>query len=482
MTLVLTFFLNAALNFATGLAVATVLGPEEFGQFAVASMIAIVLSTSLFDWLRLSATRHYNDHARESRPELRSSLDSAYLAGAFVLTVGALSLIALNFTPWLPAGLGLPAILVIAIAAASFANGQFDYWSALARARFLDKTYIQLVLYKNALALALMVIAGNLFHSTAWVLAALIISIVIAIACVWERLRDTNTRLAFAKRDQILTFAKYGVPIVVANVFYQIIALVNRWVIADKLGYAEAGQLSLATDITIRVFLSLGAGFDVFLFQKAVRLETTHGLAAAQTQIAKNIVLVCAALVPFACGYAVIMPFFEALFVPSAYHGYFGKISLILIPGVLSFCLSQFAFGPILQMAHRTGPLVWAGAIGMMCDLVLLGLLPPGFDVTAFAAVHSLSLFVSSLIVALFAFRTCQCIPPLRDVISVLISAAIMVLAIWPLRTISWPWLAMLGSVVIGVSVYAFSLFALNVADLRHTFNVQFRSLGRLTK
>ncbi|WP_020174236.1 lipopolysaccharide biosynthesis protein [Methyloferula stellata] len=476
MTLVLTFFLNAALNFATGLAVAAVLGPQEFGQFAVASMIAIVLSTSLFDWLRLSATRHYSEHARITHPDLRSSLDSVYLVGGLLLAACVLIVTTFGLTPW------LSAMLVVAVAATSFATGQFEYWSALARARFLDKTYIQLVVCKNVLALALMVIAGRVFHSTISVLAALTLSIVIAIASVWPRLRDSNARLALAKSDRIFGFAKYGVPIVVANVFYQIIILANRWALAAQLGYGDAGQLSLPTDVTIRIFLSLGAGFDVFLFQNAMRLEATQGVPAAKRQIAKNMVFVVAALLPAAAGYAVVLPFFEALFVPSAYRGLFSQVSLVLIPGVLSFCLAQFAFGPVLQLAHRTGPLVFAAVAGAACDVVLLVSLPPGSGPVAFAIVHSVSLLVSSVAVGFYAFRLRDCIPSLRDLAAIVIATGLMVASIWPLRTIGLPWLALSSSIVIGGIVYAASVLVFNVADLRNSLTLQLRALGMFAK
>lgn len=476
MTLVLTFFLNAALNFATGLAVAAVLGPEEFGQFAVASMIAIVLSTSLFDWLRLSATRHYSENARVTHPDLRSSLDSVYLAGGLLLAAGVLIVTSFGLTPW------LSAMLVAVVAATSFATGQFEYWSALARARFLDKTYIQLVVCKNVLALALMVIAGRVFHSTIWVLAASALSIVIAIASVWPRLRDSNARLGLAKSGRIFDFAKYGIPIVVANVFYQIIVLANRWVLAAQLGYGEAGQLSLPTDVTIRIFLSLGAGFDVFLFQNAMRLESTQGAAAAKRQIAKNMVFVVAALLPAAAGYAVVLPFFEALFVPLAYRGMFSQVSLALIPGVLSFCLAQFAFGPVLQLAHRTGPLVFAAVAGAACDVVLLVSLPRGSGPVAFAMVHSASLLVSSIVVGLYAFRLRDCVPPLRDLAAILIATGMMVVAIWPLRMIGLPWFALPSSIIIGGIVYVASILVLNVADLRNSLTIQLRAMGMFAK
>ena len=56
MAVIAAFVLNAGLNFALGLLLAKLLGPADFGRFALATAGAIVLNTLLFEWLRLSAT------------------------------------------------------------------------------------------------------------------------------------------------------------------------------------------------------------------------------------------------------------------------------------------------------------------------------------------------------------------------------------------------------------------------------------------
>ena len=56
MAVIAAFILNAGLNFVLGLLIAKLLGPADFGRFALATTGAIVLNTVLFEWLRLSAT------------------------------------------------------------------------------------------------------------------------------------------------------------------------------------------------------------------------------------------------------------------------------------------------------------------------------------------------------------------------------------------------------------------------------------------
>ena len=84
-----TFILNAGLNFVLGLALAAVLGPAEYGRFAVASMVAVVLGTACFDWLRLSATRFYTDASRTRDPALRSTLEAGWWGAASAILASA---------------------------------------------------------------------------------------------------------------------------------------------------------------------------------------------------------------------------------------------------------------------------------------------------------------------------------------------------------------------------------------------------------
>ncbi|MFD0937195.1 lipopolysaccharide biosynthesis protein, partial [Methylobacterium trifolii] len=85
MAVIAAFVLNAGLNFVLGLLIAKLLGPADFGRFALATAGAIVLNTVLFEWLRLSATRFYSGRVRADEPWIRHGLDRAYAVLALVL-------------------------------------------------------------------------------------------------------------------------------------------------------------------------------------------------------------------------------------------------------------------------------------------------------------------------------------------------------------------------------------------------------------
>lgn len=460
MAISLTFFLNACVNFALGLAVAAVLGPSEYGRFAVAFATALTLGTIVFDWLRLSTTRFYGDKSRNGSPDLRGSLNAMYLGGAVILVVAGLVIWAVGID------VGVSIDLLAAIIAVSVANAQFDFSAALARARFMNTTYAILVVVKNVTALATMVTAGLYFHSAFAVLMANALSVVAAFVSVSSVLRDDNAKLIHARRARLSEFARYGVPLVAANVFYMMIVLINRWVAAKAFGYAGAGHLSLSTDMSTRLLMAVGAGFDAYLFQLVVRSDFEQGRDAAERLVAKNALIVMAVLIPLAAGYAVTLPAFTMVLIPEAYRATFGSLSLILLPGILAFCAIQYAFAGVFTLAHRTGPYAIAAAAALVCDVVLLLEVSHITDMSL-ARIHSISLAVGCACAAVMAMQTQKARPAILDMLAVGFATGLMVVAVWPTRSIASPWLSLGLGTMIGGIVYCSCIVVFNVLGCR---------------
>ena len=465
MGIVLTFALNAALNLVVGLVVAGVLGPAEYGRFAIASMAAIVLYTAAFDWLRLSATRFTHSDAKGT--ELDASLDAAFLGLVAAMVLGAAAIGVVGRSA------GLSPILAILVALVAAAMGLIEIGAARTRALFLNGAYIRLTLAKNILALTLMVAAAWLTHETAWVLVMLALASALASLAAGKRLRLVPSDLARASRGLLVVFARYGFPIVAANLVYQGIVLLNRSVVAARFGLAEAGQLSLATDLTIRLFLSIGAALDAYLFQLAVRRQAEEGEEAGRRQLALNMLIVLSILLYLGASYAAAMPMLEAIFVPQPYRGAFGSLSLALLPGVLAFCFGQFGVGPVFQLAHRTSALLWTTFVALGLDAILLWLAPAGAGIAAFAWIHALSL-AAGLLAALWTGSALRgCWPAGRDVGFALLAASAALGAMWPMRAVSSPWLGLVGAGVAGAAVFAGMAWLFDLAGIRRALREQ---------
>ncbi|MFL5173901.1 MAG: lipopolysaccharide biosynthesis protein [Microvirga sp.] len=461
MTIIAAFLVNAGLNFALGLLVARFLGPDEFGRYAVAMAVAVVINTAFFEWLRLSTTRFYCDERHASEPGLRATIELGY-------AVVSLALCAVIGLAWVAdVELGMPAALLAAATAAGIGMALFDYRGALARARFLERSYAQIVLFKNAAAFLLMVGGAFLFRSPTLVLCGAAASGAAALLVARRALADPQLRPALAQRRHLRTFAIYAMPFVAANILYQLMPLMNRSALALSADYAEAGKFSLAADLGLRLFMTLGSGLDILLFQIAVRIEAARGRAEAEGQIAHNLAVVMALLLPLAAGFWIALPALEALMVPQAYRGAFAAYATVLMPGFVAFALIQYALNPVFQLRRRTVPVILAAFAGLAANAILLPLLLPALGPIGAAYAQAGGLVLGAMLVAALAVRSGGLRLPWRELALSAAASAAMAFALLPLRAIEPPALALFVATTAGILIYGGFVYLFDIASLR---------------
>ncbi|KQP22245.1 teichoic acid transporter [Methylobacterium sp. Leaf102] len=464
MAVICAFVLNAGLNFVLGLLIAKLLGPADFGLFALATAGAIVANTVLFEWLRLSATRFYSARVRDQEPWIRQGLDRAYVVlGAGLL---AAALVCAGFG--VEAGPESRAAITAGAGVAALGIGVFDYHAALARARFDGGLYFRLVAIKNALAFVLMAGTAWLLPQPAWVLAAAGLSQFLAAAILWRPMRDpVSPRLRVRLAETWRLFLAYGLPLIAANAIYQLLPFLNRGTIAAQAGLAEAGYFALAADVTTRSIGTLGTALDLLLFQLAVRVEEEEGRAAAEAQVGRNVGVVVALLLPCAVGFWAILPALQALVVPEAYRGPFASYAGLMIPGFFCLAMMNFALNPIFQIRRRTLPVIAAALVGLAVDALGLWLLPPLMGPEGIAAAQTAGLAAATGFLALRALTGPERLRlPWRDLLMAGIACAAMALCLVPLRHLE-PVRALAVSLPLGFLVVGGFTWVLDIAGLR---------------
>ncbi len=455
------FILNSLLNFVISLLVAKFLGPAEYGRFVLAVSVGIVVQTLFFDWLRLAATRFYSERARVERPQIRATLDAAFGLIAALATTAALAIFALRIDLALSHELAALAIGV------GVSNGLFDFASALVRARFHDKAYGVLVVAKNLLAFGLTVGGALLFHSANVALLGMMVSVAGSLFAARGELRDENARVRSAQRALAMRFLAYGLPIVFANFLYQTVPLVNRIAVSQINGFAEVGRISLAFEIGIRIVGAVGSALDVILFQIAVRAETTEGEAAARAHIARNLAAVFAVVLPSVAGCWLVLPSFQALFVPENFRGAFAHYFTLMTPALLAFALINYGVNTAFQIAHRLSPLVIAALVACLANFLCVIFLPATADASKFAVAQSISSCSGLVALILMLFMLKPMWPRLRDILGAIAATGIMVAAGLPLRDAAPGVATLAAQIVAGVAVYGAIAYALDVARLR---------------
>lgn len=460
MKVVAAFLSNTLFNFVIGLLLARYLGPDEYGLFALAMSAAVMVQTLGFDWARLAAARFYSERIRSNQPALRATLDIALLVLAVILVLAAAGLLLSGVTVTLSPGL---AALALGVA---IANGFFDYSAALLRARFRDDLYVWLITGKNVSSVLLTVAGAYWFGSARAALLGVILSLLGTVVILRSRFADPAAARTIPDRRLAGTLFRYALPIVLANVFYQSIPLVDRVLIARSFGLAESGQFSFAYDVGVRIVAAVGSMLDVLLFQIAVEADEIHGTEHGRRQIGRNMGIVFAVLMPACAGLWLVLPSFEALVVPSEFRGPFAFYLALLLPGLFCYGLIFFALHPLFQIEKKTAPLVVVAMGASLVNLIAVTSLPHAQGSFPGGQVLALSAGVVALVAWAGVLRPFW--PAPRDLISALAATAVMLLAAGQCARWAEPGIALLlMQVSVGAAVYAGVVWATDLSGLR---------------
>ena len=405
--------LNAVFNFGIGLVTARYLGPDEFGRFALAVALAVAVQVIVFDWIRLAAIRFYSDATRRDAPNVRATLNASYGAATILLACGGFALFGLGAFASLS-----PDLFALALVTAVI-NGMFDYSTGLLRASFRDRLYARLVIVKNVLALCLTVGGAVLFHSAPMAIVGGVLSLGGAVALLRASLADEGSGLRAASWPLARLYLGYAAPIVVANLLYLLIPLVNRAIVTHLFGFAETGQFSLAWDFGQRSLQAIGTALDVVLFQVAVAIHAREGLAAARLQTSKNLGLVIALRLPATLGLWLILPSVEVLVVPPEFRGPFGHYLTLLLPGLFALSVASYGVNPAFQIEKKTLALILAAIVGCAGTPLFLLFMPAGDDASGLALAQSAAYGAAVLVLLVFAaVHAGLRPPPARDLLA----------------------------------------------------------------
>jgi O-antigen/teichoic acid export membrane protein len=459
--IIFSFILNSLLNFAIGLLVAKFLGPAEYGRYALAFLAGSMLQWLLFEWIRASALRFYSETTRHSRPEIRATIDALFLAVSAFVGFAAL-VIAVS-----GASLPLSNDLVALALAVSMANAAYDLASGLLRARFQDRAYAALVVLKNLFSILFVVGGAWWFGSARMALVGVVASVVGVVALKFRELRDTAAPLSLRQWGLTGEFMRYAWPICLGSLVYQSIPMLDRTLAAQWHGLAEAGQFALAFDISLRLLNALGTSLDVLLFQLAVRADHEGGPEASSRQIATNMALIAAVLLPACAGLLLVLPSFERLFVPESFHGHFARYFTILTPAVTIAALTSFAINPVFQITRNTLPLIFGGLVAALANLIAISLLPPTSDALDLAESQFVGMAAGFLAVVCYAAVQGARWPGARSLLSIALATAAMVAVVTPLRAMTPGVIALLTQAGVGAFVYGGLVLAFDIAGLR---------------
>lgn len=363
------FLVSALAQFGLGLLVAALLGPSEFGLYALGFAAAVLGQTLLFEWIRLSITRFSGvQNADAGQPDLAQLRPVFAAALLFCLAIAGLGLAFGGEQRWL---IGI-VILGVAIL------GHAESLSATLRARFAERRYAGFLLLRG-LASVILVSAAILLVpradvALATLFAAILIATVLQTLLTGSQSIWPDTRADAKRKDQagLQLFVGYALPIVATNLAYLLLFFGLRFHVAASMGLASSGQFSLALDIGLKLVMTLGTAMDLVLFQLAVRAQDQHGPDAGRQRLDLNLALVLSLLAPVVLGAWLILPSLEILLVAPAFRGLFANQFALLLPGLFLYALVQYALHPLHQLAMLTRPLIIAAGFALLMTATII--------------------------------------------------------------------------------------------------------------
>lgn len=449
------FLASALVQFALGLVMAAMLGPAEFGLYALAFAASVIGQTLLFEWVRLSITRYQGSGVGVSARLNRVLL--VLMAGVLALALGAYLV------------MGERRDIVALAIAASALWGFAECRGAMLRACFAEKSYAGLLFARALASLVLMPLAAWFWPRADIVLLALMLSVLVAL---------TVHRLAFAPirgatgesaAPPLSGLVRYAMPIVATNVAYLLLFFGLRLFIAARLGLGEAGSFSLALDLGLKLVMTIGSALDLYLFQLAVRDDREKGAEAGRARLALNFGFVLSLLAPALVGLWLVLPSLEVLVIAPAYRSTFALYLVLLLPGLFLFGIAQYALHPSHQLACRTLPLALAAASALAAAFLLLAMA----DVASvpIPRLAGGALLVGMITAAFLLWRLIAVPPPIgwrRLVPRLVLALAGMVGAVMPIRMGLSPGLpALVLSMALGGIAYGAAAWFTNLGGVR---------------
>lgn len=354
------FLVSALIQFALGLIMAAMLGPVEFGLYALAFAASVIGQTLIFEWVRLSITRYQGSGASVSAR-----------LGTILLVLIALTL-AMAAAFFLLAG--EKRVLLALTVAATALWGFAECRGAILRARFAEKSYAGLLSLRALASLILMPLAAWFWPRAEFVLGAQILAIFAALVLHRLAFAETRDATGAGAMPSLPGLVGYAMPIVATNIAYLLLFFGLRLFVATRSGLGEAGSFSLALDLGLKLVMTIGSALDLYLFQLAVRDDREKGNDAGRERLALNIGIVLGVLAPALVGLWLVLPSLETLVITAEYRATFAPYLLLLLPGLFLFGMVQYAIHPVHQLAGRTLPLVMASAAAAAVAFTLLAM------------------------------------------------------------------------------------------------------------
>jgi O-antigen/teichoic acid export membrane protein len=449
---ILSKLLPSGLAFATGIGLAWLLSPADYGVYGYGMAVAMVIGTVGFDWLGLSYLRFKPKHGTE--PGFAPTVVAVF----FGLCVASLMLMAI-IAATMPAD---RALLLMVCTAGAWAYAYFEMAGRTAVGDFKSVRYFWMNMARNAGVLAAGLGLAWVFQSPLLVLAGGFAAMLAAGLAFWR----APVRFGVFDRSLARRLFKYGMPMMATMTLYAVLTNVNRLLLDGLSGPEEVGYFTAAATLAASTISVLANGVGTATYSAAVRQVERGETVALQAQMKRNAILLTGLLLPATVGFSMLAGPIAELCLSREYELHVTAMLPWIAVGsaIQAFRSNYIDFG--FQLGNRTGLQVWSYVAPAIVNVALNVLLIPSLgglgSAMAMTAAHVLALGLSVVMVE----RAFHIPYPLTEMAKAAGATAIMAAAIWPMMHAHGP-LPLVAAVVLGIAAYAAGAVIFNLLDCR---------------
>jgi len=439
------------------------LGPDEYGQYAIVVAAVSMLNAVFFSWLVLGVDRFLPAHGGRNQ-ELIAAVAHGYLwlVGLTAILGGA---IVLYFRQdqtlrWL---VGLSVVML-------WAQAWFELNLAVARSKFAPFRYGVLSVLKAGIALGLGAILIALGYGTKGALLGLLAGWILAsVSFGWGEWM--GVRLMRPDRNLLLNLSSYGLPLTILFFLNFLVSSSDRFLLGYLVSVGAAGVYAAGYDLAQQSIGLLMSAVNLAAFPLIVRALEGSGADAAREQLRKNAFLLLGIAVPAVAGLCMLSDNIGNVILGKAVSDDASLVIPLIAVAALLSGIKSFHVDLGFQLGRATHKLLWSVMGAAIVNILLNLWWIPLFGLVG-AAYATIAAFAVGLCVSILLVRNIFVVPmPPRDTYKLLLASAAMALVLWPTASYQGP-IALLMQITCGVTVYTLFLWLLNAGGFRDKVKV----------
>jgi len=445
------------LNFLAVAAFSRLLTPDEYGRYALLISSVGLVSAVLFQWLR-SGTRRFLAAEAQRRNVFLATVVRGYLVVLGLASLGAIVALLTR-----PAGVERHLLLLSLVLFA--AQGWYDLTLELVLTDLQPVRFGMISLLRSALGLATAVVLAVAGLGVAGVLCGSVIGYLSSVLLLgrgaWQGSRSATSSPQLWRK-----LLQYGLPLTATFALEFVVSSSDRFLLGALASLDEVGRYAVSYDLGFQCVIALLMIVNLAAFPLSVRAIEAHGRAGAERQLRQHGTTLLFIALPAVVGIVMLAPnVAQVLIGPEFRSAALTVLPLIAVAALLSG-LKAFYFDLSFQLGKVTHIQVGISAAAALLNVALNVWLIPQYGAAGAAGATVVAYAVGCGLSWGFGHLGVGVPLPLAEWSRVVLAAAVMGGALWPIRELRGT-LALALQAGLGATVYAITAVACDAGGAR---------------